>query len=182
VKGRGAVHLLGSEEGVDMVKTLYAVTILLGLLGTANGQTVPKILWGKWIIRRTLPTKTISCWGDEEARKLIGTELEYGSDLFRWQKVVTKSPLVEETTVTARQFHDENSGRGRDSSQVTFGHLGIREPRAVQIVFQHPPANLTGATIEIPGDFVLVKDRNTIIFPVCNVYFEAERSSALHRE
>jgi hypothetical protein len=33
----------------------------------------------------------------------------------------------------------------------------------------------------IPGDVVLLKDGNTIIFSLCNVYFEAERVIAPSR-
>jgi Group II intron, maturase-specific domain len=38
-----------------------------------------------------------------------------------------------------------------------------------------PPAGITGATIEIPGDDVLVKTKDTIIVAACNVYFAAKR-------
>jgi hypothetical protein len=45
----------------------------------------------------------------------------------------------------------------------------------MQISIEHPPASITGGTVEIPGDVALVKDQNTIIFSACNVYFEAKR-------
>jgi hypothetical protein len=59
---------------------------------------------------------------------------------------------------------------------VTFPQLGIKEEKVVQIVIRRPTANITGATSEIPGDSILLKDKNTIIFSVCGVYFEAKRS------
>jgi endoglucanase len=156
-----------------------AASEMVRLLQTIEGplQTIPKELWGKWVVRREVPTTTISCWGEKEVKTLIGTEVEYAPGFFRWHKWVTKNPAAEITIVTAEQFHDENSGMGTNSSQVTFQQLGIKADRATQVVFQHPAANITGATTEIPGDHVLIKDENTIIFSVCSAYFEAERSA-----
>jgi endoglucanase len=144
-------------------------------------QTIPRELWGKWVVRRELPTTTISCRGEKEAKTLIGTEVEYAPGFFRWHKWVTKNPAAKITTITAEQFHDENSGMGTNSSQVTFQQLGIKADKATQVVIQHPAANITGATTETPGDNVLIKNENTIIFSVCSVYFEAERSATLPR-
>jgi len=164
-----------------MKKVLYLAIVFLGLEWSTPAQIVPKTLWGKWIVRRELPTTTVSCWDEKEAKTLIGTELEYSPEVFRWRNIVTKNPAVETTTVTALRFHDENSGGGADSSRVTFQQLGIKEEKAVQIVIRHPAASITGATVQIPGDYVLLKDRNTIIFAVCNMYFEAKRTLAPSR-
>ena len=164
-----------------MNKVLYLMIIFLGLLSTTPEQTIPKELWGKWVVRREVHTTTISCWGEEEAKTLIGTEVEYSAESFRWHRIVTKNPTAEITTITAKQFHDENCGQGANSSQVTFRQLGIKAEKAIQVVIRHPAANITGATGEIPGDSVLIKDKNTIIFSVCNIYFEAERSTAPRR-
>jgi hypothetical protein len=163
-----------------MKRMLYLMIVFLGLVKAVPAQTIPKELWGTWIVRREVPTTTISCWGDKEAKKLIGTEIEYSAQLFRWNRIVTKNPTAETITLTAQQFHDENSGGGANSSQVTFPQLGIKEENAVQIVIRHPTARITGATSEIPGDSVLVKDKDTIIFSVCNVYFEAKRRVVPH--
>ncbi len=158
-----------------MKRMLYLMVLFLGLAKTASAQTVPKELWGTCVLRREVPTTTISCWGDKEAKKLIGTEIEYSAQIFRWNKTVTKNPTAETITITAQRFHDENSGGSANSSQVTFPQLGIKEQKVVQIVIRHPIANITGATSEIPGDSILLKNKNTIIFSVCNVYFEAKR-------
>lgn len=143
----------------------------------ARTQTIPKEILGKWVVSRIIPTDTISCWGDAQAGKLLHTEIEYSPEFFRWKNIVTKNPVVQTKTVTAEQFHDDNSGRGSGSSQVTFRQLGIRASQAMRISIQHPPAQI-GGTEEIPGDTVLVKGKNTIIFSVCNVYFEATRISS----
>src|SRR5208283_3324441 len=123
-----------------MKQVLYLIFILLALPGTAPAQTIPKELWGKWVVRREVPTTTISCWGDEEAKKLIGTEVEYSAEFFRWQDVVTKNPTAEVTIISAEQYHDENSGWGANSSQVTFKQLGIKAKEATQVRIPHPAA------------------------------------------
>jgi hypothetical protein len=159
-----------------MERMLFLMVLFLGLLRTTSAQSVPKELWGKWVVRREVPTTTIACWGDEKAKTLIGTEVEYSAEFFRWQKVVTKNPTAEVTTITAKQFHDKNSGQGANGSQVTFRELGIKADKVTQVAIRHPAVDITGGTVEIPGDSVLIKNANTIIFSVCGVYFESQRS------
>lgn len=154
------------------------VGALLCLVATTKTQSAPSELNGKWKILRTLPTKTISCWGDKEAKSLIGTEIEYSLGSFRWKNITTSSPKVSTRIVTADEFESENSGRSASSSRVTFQQLGITAKRATLVSIEHPPAQITGARAEIPGDEVLIKDRDSIVFSVCNIYFEAKRSSA----
>jgi hypothetical protein len=115
-------------------------------------------------------------WDNTEARALIGTELEYSAEIFRWQKVVIGNPVAQVTTVTGEEFRDETSGRGRDSSQVDFRQLGMSQKQALQIVIRHSGADVFKATSGIPGDSVLLKSGDTIVFSVCGVYFEARRS------
>jgi hypothetical protein len=144
---------------------------------TTPAHMIPQQLWGKWVVTREIPTTTISCWGSAEAKTLLGTEIEYSKALFRWKNVVTEHPVAESTVVSAEQFYDDNSGQGSNSSQVAFRQLGIKASKATQILIHHPPAAITGNTIEIPGDEVLLESKNTIIFSACNVYFEAKRVS-----
>jgi hypothetical protein len=155
-----------------------AIQLIAGVLLITSGclaQNIPSTIWGKWIVQRELPTRTISCWGEEDAKKIIGTQIEYSDKVFRWKGIATSNPTAEERTWTADKFRDENSSPSSSGSQVSFQQLGIVAKQATEISIHHEPANITGATIEIPGDSVLVKDANTIIFSVCNTYFEAKR-------
>ena len=104
-----------------------------------QGQAIPKQVWGKWIVSREIPTTTISCWDETEARVLLGTEIEYSAEAFRWKNVVTAHPVAEAEMVSAEQFHGDNSGRGANSSQITFRQLGIKAKQAMQITIHHPP-------------------------------------------
>ncbi len=114
--------------------------------------------------------------GEKPKRKrLIRTQIEYSDKIFRWNRVVTNNPISKTRTVTADQFSTENSSPSSNGSQVSFQQLGIVAKQAEEISIQHEPAKITEAMNEIPGDSVLVKDPNTIIFSVCNIYFEAKR-------
>jgi hypothetical protein len=171
-----------------MKKLFYLLMILLGVasssparsLAPAQPGPMPKDTWGHWVVTRQPAVTTIACWGEAEGKKLIGTELAYPAQSFRWKNIRTKNPTGT-TTLTAQQFHDENSGGGSNSSQVTFAQLGIKTDHLLESKISHPDASITGATSEIPGDTVLSRDKNTIIFSVCNIYFEAQRHAAVHK-
>jgi hypothetical protein len=147
--------------------------LVIGLLNTVG--TIPKVVWGKWVVRREVPTTTISCWGEPEAHKIIGTEIEYSEKIFRWNSIATKDPVAESKIMTAQEFHDENSGGSVSSSQVDFQQLGIKQAQTTEIRIHHADAHVSATTNEIPGDDILVKDTNTIVFSICNIFFEAKR-------
>ena len=157
-----------------MPRVLLAIALFFNFISCMAAQNVPKELIGKWRVRRILPAETVSCWGEKEAIGLVGTEIEYTADSFRWKDKAIQHPSVDITVVTADEFQKEYSGSG---SFVDFRRLGIRTPQATKAQIGHPPANITGGSIEIPGDDVLIKDRTTIVFSVCGVYFEAKRES-----
>jgi hypothetical protein len=162
----------------QMAKQFLLSIFLVNAVLSLTAQEIPAQLRGRWIVKRELPTSTICCWGEKESNGLIGTEIEYTADSFRWKNTVTTNPTVQIIVLSAEQFQVQYSGGGAIDSQVSFRQLGIRAPQATQIVLGHEPANLTGGTVEIPGDEVLIKNKNTIIFSVCNVYFEAQRRPA----
>ena len=140
-----------------------------------TAQNIPRELVGKWAIQQELPTRTISCWGEKEAKAIIGSEIEYAPNSFTWKHIVVKHPTVAIAVVSAEQFQRENSSPSVNGSQVSFRQLGIDAAEIKQVTISHEPAEITGATTEIPGDVVLLKNRNAIVFSVCNVYFEAKR-------
>jgi hypothetical protein len=141
-------------------------------------QTIPSELIGKWVIQRELPARTISCWSEKEAQKLIGTQIEYTADSLSWNHIVVKHPTVEVKVFNTEQYEREYSSPSANGSQVSFRQLGITAPEVKQVTINHAPANITTATNEIPGDVVLLKSHNAIVFSVCNVYFEANRRGA----
>lgn len=167
------VEFPASSRKIRMRHLLCSLFLLAGAVVTA--QNIPQELVGKWLIQRELPTRTISCWGEKEAKTIIGSEIEYKADSFGWKGIVVKHPTVEVHVVSAEQFERENSSPSVNGSQVSFRQLGINVPEAKQVTIEHPPAEITKATTEIPGDVLLLKNRNTIVFSVCNLYFEAKR-------
>ncbi len=134
---------------------------------------VPPQLWGKWTITKILPTSTISCWSEKDAKAVLGTTIEYAEDRFAWQDHVTYNPHTTTSAVTSQQFAEDNSGGSAGGSSVSFQQLGIMAPRTREITIGHSDATITGATTEIPGDTVLVVDANHIVFSLCNMYFLA---------
>jgi hypothetical protein len=159
------------------MKLLLMIAASFAWLAPAQAQSVLEQIWGKWVVSRKIPTTTISCWDVAQTKTVLGTQIEYSSEVFRWKDVVTAHPTSEAKIVSAEQFHDDNSGRGSNSSQISFRQLGIAAKQVMLISIHHPPANVTGGTTEIPGDEVLVKNKDTIIFAACNMYFEAKRIS-----
>ena len=88
---------------------------------------------------------------------------------------MVEHPDIEVRVVSAEQFERENSSPSVNGSQVSFRQLGIKATRVKRMSIRHQPAEITKATGEIPGDEVLLKNDHTIVFSVCNVYFEAKR-------
>lgn len=157
------------------VKISCVLLCLLSLAGAAGTQAPPRELIGTWVVAHDIPIKADSCWGKEEARKLIGTEIQYSDKIFRWDKTVLENPLAETRSVTAEEFRDENSGAGPKGSQITLLLLGIHSDPVTEVSIRHKPAHVFLETTEIPGDDVVLKSPDTIVFAVCNVYFEAKR-------
>jgi hypothetical protein len=156
------------------MKRLFSLLIFLTSTVVA-AQNIPQELVGKWVIQRELPTRTISCWGEKESKAVIGTEITYTTDSFQWKHLVVKQLALKVAVVTAEQFQTDNSSPSANGSQVSFRQLGIRTPKVKQITINHPPVDFTGATTEMPGDVVLLKNHDIIVLSVCNAYFEAKR-------
>ncbi|MFZ0663538.1 MAG: hypothetical protein WAM66_12650 [Acidobacteriaceae bacterium] len=158
---------------------MKSILLVLLCIGPAlHAQEIPQQLWGAWRITRILPARTISCWGEKDAELLLGTEIRYSAHGFRWKGKDVNKPKVEVKLFTAQQFKDTYSSPSVNGSQVSFKQLGIHSKEIQEIDIEHPAADITGATTEIPGDSVLLKNKNTIIFSVCNVYFEAHKMAS----
>jgi uncharacterized protein len=154
----------------------FEAQVKLNDVGAKPANPMPAQLLGIWTIRKILPTLTISCWDEKQARTLIGTELEYNPESLRWKTTRVRYVNSTATTVKAQDFAADNSG---SQSSVTFKDLGITAPEVMQIAIEHPDVAMDAGskndTTEMPGDQVLLKGPNAIVFSVCNVYFEADR-------
>jgi hypothetical protein len=137
---------------------------------------IPQELLGKWIVRRVLPIDTIGCLDSKQAQSLVGTEIEYRTDNFRWKTINVPSAGSSTKMIGAQEFAQANSGSG---SRVDFNQLEIAASAVEQITINHPDVKIaelspSGSTA-VPGESVLVEGPNTIIVEVCNTYFEARR-------
>lgn len=186
-KTDSACRLKQTADRADLLATQLAAASSQGEFATGAQLTagtmasmdvagaIPHQLIGHWTVIRTLPTKTISCWGEAEAKTVIGTEIIYAADSFEWKDAIEKNPKVTQSAISAREFTLNNSGGGANDSNVSFKQLGIASARTTQFTIEHADANVTGGTTEIPGDVVLLRDPTHIIFSICNLYFLAER-------
>lgn len=152
--------------------------IICPVAAAQGSDRIPHELLGTWVVVTQLSTRTISCWGEKEAKKILGTSIRYSPDSLSWGTLHTKVEAVKVRTVTADDFRRKNSSPSVNGSQIDFQQLGIKAARIKQVTIQHPDADLTGATGEFPGDEVLIKTPNTIVFSLCNLYFEAKRAVA----
>ena len=150
--------------------------LLLAFQSATVAHEIPQQLRGEWTVTHLIPTRTISCWGQREAKHLLGSTVHYATDSFWWKKHKVMHAAVDTENVTAFQFRVNYSGGGAADSEIDFNQLGIRATSATIVKIRHEAANITGGTTEIPGDWVLLKDKNTIVLSVCNLYFEAHRS------
>jgi hypothetical protein len=82
-----------------------ALAFGLFILGSwSYSQTTPKELWGKWSVSGELPTQTISCWGEAEAKSLLGPEIEYSTTIFRWKQSHLQNPVATTKTGICRRI------------------------------------------------------------------------------
>lgn len=141
-----------------------------------TGIALPQELLGKWKINKILPANTISCWDDKQGRAIVGQVIEYDTSSLKWKGSNIKSLGVTTTMVKASDFQIENSGSG---SSVSFSDLGIHAKQAKKVDIGHAEFSWEdgnpGGTTEIPGESVLIKNPETIVFSVCSTFFEAHR-------
>ena len=143
---------------------------------TAPNSNIPQELLGKWIIRKVLPTNTTSCLDNKQAQSLVGTEIEYRADSFRWKTTNVRSSGSSTNMIGAQEFAQDMSGSG---SHIDFNLLGIAASAVKQITIDHPDVKIAelsqNGSAAVPGESVLVEGPNTIIFEICNTYFEGRR-------
>jgi hypothetical protein len=163
-----------------MTRNVQCLALLLTvLLSTAGAQEIPAEIQGRWVVSRIIPTRTITCWDQKQADRLIGTEIDYTPETLHWQDLIVNHPSIGVSEITAEQFHHEYSGGGAADSQVDFRQLGIKTASVRRIVLTHEELRDLGGEYVVPGDEVLIKNSNAIIFSACNVYFEARRKLTL---
>ena len=137
---------------------------------------IPQELLGKWIIRKVIPTDTVACLDSKQAQTLVGTEIEYRADGFRWKNTTVRSSGTSTNMIGAQEFAQANSG---SQSHVDFNQLGIAASAVKQITIRHPEVTIAelsqGGASVMPGESVLVEAPNTIIFEICGTYFEVGR-------
>jgi uncharacterized protein YecT (DUF1311 family) len=161
-----------SKERADYLEQLVAPE---GPNPTPTSK-IPQELLGKWIVRKVVVTDTVGCLDSKQTQALLGAEIEYRTDSFRWKTTNVQSSGSSTNLIGAQEFAQGNSGSG---SHLDFNQLGIAASAVEQVTINHPNVKLAelsqSGSAAVPGESVLVEGPNTIIFDVCNTYFEARR-------
>jgi hypothetical protein len=143
------------------------------------GASIPPELLGKWTVRKVFPITGITCWADKEAKAVLGTTLEYRQDGFFWKDKSIRNLGSETTTLTAKQFAEDNAG-GSGGGSMTFGQLGITAQQIKQVMISHPDVSVYPASADccasVPGVTVLFKGPDAILFSLCGIFYEADRN------
>ncbi len=158
------------------LKRTALALLVVSAAGPLSAEPLPARLRGSWRITRILPTHNVTCWGQDQAVKLVGTTLTYSDRSMHWYGGQVPLQGIVTREVSSEEFRSENSGSGGDG--VTFDMVGIHAPSVTEVDLQHEDADITGATTEVPGDAVLLAGPNRIVISACSVYYEAVRSSA----
>jgi uncharacterized protein len=157
------------------VRADYLENVVAQEAPKAPGQ-IPQELLGKWIIRKVLPTDTAGCLDNKQAQTLVGSEIEYRADSFRWKNTTVRSSGISTNLIAAQEFAQTNSG---SRSRVDFNQLGIAASAVKQIIISHPDVTIAelsqNGSGAVPGESVLVEAPHTVIIEICNTYFEARR-------
>jgi hypothetical protein len=161
-----------TKERTDFLEQLVAQTGT----STTSATKIPAELLGKWRVHKVLPGETVTCLDSTQAQTLVGTEIEYRADGFRWKTTNVPSSGSTTNLLGAQEFAQGNSGSG---SHVDFNQLGIAASAVEQITINHPEVKIAELSLNgseaVPGESVLVEGPNTILFQICNTYFEARR-------
>ena len=161
-----------SKERADYLEQLVAPE---GPNPTPTSK-IPQELLGKWIVRKVVVTDTVGCLDSKQTQALLGAEIEYRTDSFRWKTTNVQSSGSSTNLIGAQEFAQGNSGSG---SHLDFNQLGIAASAVEQVTINHPNVKLAelsqSGSAAVPGESVLVEGPNTMIFDVCNTFFEARR-------
>ncbi len=151
----------------------FAVVLLALMACPLCAEPLPAALRGSWRITRILPTRNTTCWGQDQAAKLLGSTLTYGDRSMRWQGGPVPLQGIVTREINVQEFAAENSGGG--TKYLNFDMVGIHAESVTEVDLQHEDADITGATTEVPGDAVLLAAPNRIVVSACGVYYEATR-------
>jgi len=171
---------LGCAQKFVRVATCAALIGLPLVPRAQNANGIPRGLLGRWRVERIIPTRTITCFGEREARSIVHTEIEYSQTAFHWNHHVIPYTSASSRILNAEEFHDDYSGGGANDSQVDFDQLGIRSSTVTLVTFAHGVVNIPGMDCGIPGDTVILSDSRHILLNVGNLYFMAVRLHGRH--
>jgi hypothetical protein len=164
----GCLQTLGAIQAEDVIKKV-------GSSYKYDPGEIPYKLWGTWTITREIPTRTITCWDDKQAKRLLGTKITYGPHAYQWNQISNNHISASVSLHDADSFWSAYSSPVSDGSQVDFGQLGISTPLIAHISLSGFTDKERSDDDAPPGSNVLLKSPRMIVIEVCSVYFEASK-------
>ncbi len=145
-----------------LVPILAAVLAVLAIAPAALAQ-MPKELGGCWQTTKALQTSNVRSLTPVEANTFLGRKLLFSPALARSGGTSLQSPQYYVRKVAAADF--------ADAFGIAFRDIGILEKSAVEIDIYREKNQLT----EFPGNLVLIKNSQSILWNWRGVFFEASR-------
>ena len=69
-----------------MLGLRFLCLLLAAQTVSVTSHEIPQNLRGVWVVTQVLPTQTISCWGSQDAHKVLDTTIQYSADSFPMEK------------------------------------------------------------------------------------------------
>jgi hypothetical protein len=139
---------------------LAGILFMLAVTPAAFAQ-MPKELGGCWQTTKALQTSNVQSLSQAEARAFLGRKLIFSPTLARSGDTALQSPQYYVRQVADAEF--------ADAFRITLRDIGITGKSAVEIDIYREKNQLS----EFPGNLVLLKDKQSIIWNWRGVFFEA---------
>ncbi len=127
---------------------------------------MPKELGGCWQTTRVLQTSNVQSLTPAAARAFLGRKLKFSPSLARSGDAVLQLPQYYVRQVKAADF--------ADAFAIPLKDIGITENSALEVDIYREKNQLT----EFPGNLVLLKNKQSILWNWRGVFFEAKRCMA----
>jgi len=149
---------------VRCVIPLLVAVLALFAIPIAQAQ-LPKDLAGCWLTTQILRTANVQTMGPAEAHSFIGRKLIFSASTARSGSTVLRSPEYYVRQVKGSDF--------ADAFQIRLEDIGIPTDSATEVDIYREKSQLT----EFPGNLLLLKDKETLVWNWRGTFFEAKRCS-----
>jgi hypothetical protein len=153
----------GSHFSAGGILVVFMLALAFAPLLTA--QISARSIYGRWKIKRIIPTSNIQTSVDD-AKKYLGMEIVYSADEFKFDGEAAAHPKYKTGNMSAATFYEEYRAQLKELG-VTHGAVSTVEVQ-----------DSKGEAVLNPGALVFVRSVNTIVTVWDGIYFEVMRETA----